>query len=91
MEKIFLKDACEIIFSGGTPERKIPEYWNGDVPWLSSGETDNDFIIETEEKITELGLENKVMPMAKVSDVVMASAGQGILRYPLMLSITFKP
>lgn len=80
MKKISLKDACEYIFSGGTPERKIPEYWNGDIPWLSSGETENDFILDTEEKITELGLKNKVMSMAKVSDVVMASAGQGKTR-----------
>ena len=42
-----LSEVCEI-FSGGTPSTKNEEYWNGDIPWLSSGETRNNFIVDTE-------------------------------------------
>ena len=80
MKKITLFHACELIFSGGTPDTSKKEFWNGNLPWLSSGETGNDFIIETENKITELGLKNKPMKTAKKGDIVMASAGQGKTR-----------
>jgi type I restriction enzyme S subunit len=38
---------------GGTPSTKNPEYWDGDLPWLNSGEIANFPIIESELKITE--------------------------------------
>ena len=39
--------------SGGTPSRKIPEYYNGDIPWIKTGELNDDYIFETEEHITQ--------------------------------------
>ena len=74
-----LLEICEI-FSGGTPSTKNNEYWNGDIPWLSSGETRNNFIIDTERKITLLGVQNSSTRLAKKNDVAVASAGQGNTR-----------
>jgi len=71
-----LSDVCQI-FSGGTPSTKNHEYWNGDIPWLSSGETRNNFIEDTERKITEKGVKNSSTRLAKKEDIVVASAGQG--------------
>ncbi len=68
------------IFSGGTPNTRKSEYWDGNIPWLSSGETSNTFIFETERKITELGVKNSSTRLAKADDVVVASAGQGSTR-----------
>ena len=68
------------IFSGGTPSTKNTEYWNGDICWLSSGETRNNFIDNTERKITLLGVKNSSTRLAKKNDVVIASAGQGHTR-----------
>lgn len=73
-------DCCESIYSGGTPSTKKPAYWNGDLPWLSSGETRSRFIIDTEKTITELGVTESSTKLAKAGDVVMASAGQGFTR-----------
>ena len=40
--------------SGGTPNREKKEYFeNGTIPWLKSGEVNQDLIIEAEEYITE--------------------------------------
>ncbi|MDE7105499.1 MAG: restriction endonuclease subunit S, partial [Ruminococcus sp.] len=36
-KKVKLGEICEII-GGGTPSTKIPEYWNGDIPWISSSD-----------------------------------------------------
>lgn len=73
-------ECCESIYSGGTPSTKKAAYWNGNLPWLSSGETRCRFIIDTEKTITELGVAKSSTKLAKAGDVVMASAGQGFTR-----------
>lgn len=75
-----LEDLVEKIFSGGTPSTKKKEYWNGNVNWLSSGETSSDFIHKTNAKITKLGIDNSSTKLARKNDVIMASAGQGKTR-----------
>lgn len=42
--------------NGSTPSRKIEEYWNGDIPWVSSGEVRNNRITFTKENITKKDL-----------------------------------
>lgn len=42
--------------SGGTPSRKNIEYFNGIIPWLSSGELEKMFISDSKEHISELAL-----------------------------------
>lgn len=81
-----LSQICKI-FSGGTPSTKIEQYWNGDIPWLSSGETRNNFITETERKITSEGVKNSSTRLAKKGDVVVASAGQGNTRGQVSLCL----
>ena len=80
IENMTVGDCCETIYSGGTPSTKKAEYWNGNLPWLSSGETRSRFIIDTEKTITELGVSESSTKLAKAGDVVMASAGQGFTR-----------
>ena len=71
---------CEKIYSGGTPNTKKAEYWGGNLKWLSSGETRNKYIFDTEKRITELGAKESSTRLAYSGDVVMASAGQGYTR-----------
>src|SRR6476646_4235591 len=78
MKKV--EDITIEIFSGGTPNTSKQEYWNGNIPWLSSGETRNRFILETEKKITRLGVQNSSTRLAQKEDVIVASAGQGHTR-----------
>lgn len=73
-------ELCSAIFSGGTPSTTNPKFWNGAIPWLSSGETRQDFINETEKKITKDGVENSSTRLALKNDVVIATAGQGLTR-----------
>ncbi|ENN96239.1 restriction modification system DNA specificity domain-containing protein [Methanocaldococcus villosus KIN24-T80] len=46
------------ISTGGTPSRKKKEYWNGKINWLKSKEVQDNYIYDTEEKITEKGMKN---------------------------------
>ena len=79
-KEVKLEEYADSIFSGGTPSTKNASYWNGSFPWLSSGETKNTFIYETEKKITQEGIDNSSTKLAKKDDVVIASAGQGNTR-----------
>ena len=57
-------EACKTT-SGGTPSRKKPSYYGGEIPWLKSGELDDTIVQSTEEFITDSGLKNssaKVFP-----------------------------
>jgi type I restriction-modification system DNA methylase subunit len=33
-----VEELCSRIFSGGTPSTKNSEYWNGNIPWISSAD-----------------------------------------------------
>ncbi len=79
-KEYLLEEVTEAIFSGGTPSTKNELYWNGEFNWLSSGESRNRIIKETEKKITLDGINNSSTRLAKKYDIIMASAGQGITR-----------
>src|SRR5262249_18338533 len=76
-----------ITASGGTPSRRVPEFFVGDVPWVKTKELRNGFVIDTEEKITEAALNQssaKVFPEQTVLVAMYgATVGQlGILAVP---------
>ena len=75
-----LKETTRKIFSGGTPNTRKEEYWSGYLSWLSSGETRQTFIRDTQRKITQAGVDNSSTRLAKKEDVVVAGAGQGHTR-----------
>lgn len=79
-EECSLEDLTVSIFSGGTPKTSEPSFWNGEYNWLSSGETRNRFIRNTEKTITLDGVEKSSTKLAEIEDVVIASAGQGNTR-----------
>lgn len=74
--------------SGGTPTRSNPTYWNGNISWLKSGEmTDGLIADESEEKITEEGLEKSSATLFPENTLLIAMYGAtagklGILKFP---------
>ncbi|MGW7886413.1 restriction endonuclease subunit S [Staphylococcus xylosus] len=65
------------IISGGTPKRKNSEYWNGEIPWLSVKDFNNKnrLVHETEEQITEAGLNNSATTLVSKGTVVISARG----------------
>lgn len=69
------------LLSGGTPKTDVPEYWNGAINWISAKDitnSNNQFIIETEKTITELGIQKsaaKLLP--KLTTIVSARGTVG--------------
>ena len=68
------------ISSGGTPNRGTDEYWNGNIPWVTTTLVDFRRIVTTEEHISELGLKNSSAKKFPVGTVLLAMYGQGKTR-----------
>lgn len=75
-----ISDYCNRIYSGGTPSTAVDEYWFGSNPWLSSGETSNDYITKTFKHISDDAVLNSSTKLAQKGSIVVASAGQGLTR-----------
>lgn len=65
------------IIGGGTPKTKIPEYWDGEIPWLSVVDFNNDnrWVSTTEKSITELGLNKSSTKLLNVGDIIISARG----------------
>jgi type I restriction enzyme, S subunit len=68
------------ISSGGTPSRTEPSYWNGEIPWIRTGEINYSMIEKTEENITKAGLENSSARIVPNGSLLMAMYGEGVTR-----------
>lgn len=71
---------CFEVKVGATPSRKIPEYWNGEIPWVSSGEVRFNLITETKESITPFGLNNSSTQLNPKGSVLLGMIGEGKTR-----------
>jgi type I restriction enzyme, S subunit len=66
-EEKSLLDFIELV-GGGTPKTSMPEYWGGDIPWLSGGDIATNhkgFVSASEKTITKAGVTNssaKLLP-----------------------------
>lgn len=67
-----LNDLCTQIASGGTPSTKIESYYNGNIDWYSTKELKDNFLYESENKITNEGLENSSAKLFPAGTVVIA-------------------
>lgn len=79
-EVLPIKDITETIVSGGTPSTFIQEYWNGDIPWMSSGELNLKRIYTVRKKITQKGLDNSATLFIPRGCILIGLAGQGRTR-----------
>ena len=69
---IRITDLCDISL-GGTPSRKHPEYWNGNIKWINSGAiTGNPSIREITECITNEGVNHSATKKADSKDTVIS-------------------
>ena len=68
------------VHGGSTPSRKRPEYWNGNIPWVSSGEVAFCRIHKTEECISTAGYDNSSVKLHPAGTVLLAMIGEGKTR-----------
>lgn len=66
-----LEKVCDTLL-GGTPDTENALYWNGDIPWLNSGEVATSPVLNAEKTITKEGLKNSATSFASAGAVVMS-------------------
>ena len=64
--------------SGGTPSRKKSEYFQGDIPWIKTGELGSKYVFDAEEKITEEAIANSSAKVFQKGSVGIAMYGATI-------------
>ena len=71
-----LSDLIHLI-GGGTPKTSVPEYWNGDIPWLSVTDFNNGrkYVNNAEKSITQLGLEKSSTTILNKGDIIISARG----------------
>jgi type I restriction enzyme S subunit len=78
--------------SGGTPSRKVAEYWNGNIPWVSPKDMKTEEIYDSIEKITNRAISDavagtKLLPIGTIIFVVRGM----ILAHTFPIAITRRP
>ena len=87
--RVALGDVCTVV-SGATPKTKVPEFWDGDIVWITPtdlGQIDGQDITESVRSISEAGFASCSTTLMEPGAVVMSSRAPighlGIARVPL--------
>ncbi|MBF6653997.1 hypothetical protein C3B47_14150 [Flavobacterium columnare] len=73
-------DEVSVTSSGGTPDRKNPNYFKGNIPWVKSGELNYNIITETEEYISQEALDYSSAKMFPKGSLLIALYGNTVGR-----------
>lgn len=65
---------------GSTPSRKNVDYWEGGLPWLSSGEVQFNTINESREHVTDLAVKECRLKLAPKGSILFGMIGEGKTR-----------
>lgn len=56
---------------GGTPSKDKKHFWNGNIPWASVKDIKGDYLLKTQDFITEEGLKNSSAKLAQKDEVIL--------------------
>lgn len=70
-----IQSVCDRVTSGGTPSRRVPEYYGGSIPWVKTKELNDDWISATEESITDAALSSSSAKLLPPNTLLMAMYG----------------
>lgn len=74
IKMVRLGDVCEVV-SGSTPKSNIPEYWDGEIKWITPAELNDDsyVIYDSVRHITDLGVQKTGLKPFPVGTVILSS------------------
>jgi type I restriction enzyme S subunit len=72
-QTVRLEDVSEDFIGGGTPSTSNPEYWNGDIAWMTSAHINGRLITTGQKYITKKGLENSATNLVPKNNLLVAT------------------
>lgn len=70
---VTVDDIADRIVGGGTPTKSNEEYWGGEVPWASVKDLNGVRLAETEDYITESGVENSATNLVPADSIIIST------------------
>jgi type I restriction enzyme, S subunit len=70
--------------SGGTPSRKQHEYYDGDIPWIKSGDLREKTVDKATEFISELAVQNSSVKIVPKGAILLAMYGATVGRMAML-------
>ncbi|MGK4185765.1 restriction endonuclease subunit S [Pediococcus pentosaceus] len=70
-----LGEVIKKLYNGQTPSRNHLDFWNGDIPWLTSGELNHSVVLHTTEHINIVGKKSSNLKIVPSGTFVMAITG----------------
>jgi len=72
-----IEDVAEKIAQGGTPDTTVPEFWNGEIPWITPAEMGDDalhhYTKQTVRALSTIGLQNSSAEILPAYSVIVSS------------------
>jgi type I restriction enzyme, S subunit len=84
-----LSDIVTVV-GGGTPSRKNARYWSGDIPWVTPKDMKSYLISDSQERITELGLQSSAAKLIQ-PEAVLVVFRSSILVHSVPIAISTVP
>jgi type I restriction enzyme S subunit len=78
------------ITGGGTPARERPEFYRGQIPWLTSKDMKGDYIWDTEEHITERAIQESATNLVPAGSILVVVKSK-VLMHRLPVAIAKVP
>jgi type I restriction enzyme S subunit len=75
------------ITGGGTPSRSQPDYFRGDIPWLTPKDMRGDYIWDTEEHVTQEAIDKSATKLVPADSILVVVKSKVLMRR-LPLAIT---
>lgn len=76
--------------NGGTPSTKNPEFWGGDIPWVSSKDMKSLVITDTEDHVTSAAIKSSATKLLP-ANTILCVVRSGILKHTFPVAITARP
>ncbi|KAI95705.1 restriction endonuclease [Rhodomicrobium udaipurense JA643] len=75
---------------GGTPDKSKPEFWDGEIPWVSPKDMKAEEILDTEDHITTEGLTSSATNLVEPGAALIV-VRSGILRHSIPVAVNRVP
>ena len=74
-----LQELVEFV-GGATPSKRIPQYWRGDIPWISPKDMKSDFLLDSSVHVSRIGLDATNLTLVEAGNPAIVVRGMILAR-----------